>query len=386
VHVVTCVPSHPIGQPFQGHRRRWYTYEQLDGIHVHRVWTYLAPNKGTARRILNYLSFVPTAVFRALRLGHVDVMVGTSPQFFCAVAAWLVGTIRRIPWIFELRDLWPDSIAAVGAMRKSWVLTLLERLELRMYRDASAVVCLTQSFARNLASRGIEPSKLHLIPNGIVPSFWASGRRAPERSEAGVGDGEVVVSYVGTVGMAHGLGTVLDAAAQLREAAPDVKFWIVGDGAELDTLRTVVRERGLGNVRFTGLVARQRIPSILAASDISLVTLRPSELFKTVLPSKMFESMAAARPIVLGVDGEARDVLDRAGAGVAVAPGDADALAAAIADLARHPDRRRAMGSAGAQFVEREFSRRTWAHRYLDLFDGLAGRPATGTVVPRPAA
>jgi glycosyltransferase involved in cell wall biosynthesis len=386
VHVVTCVPSHPIGQPFQGYRRGWYTHELIDGIHVHRVWTYLAPNKGTIKRTLNYLSFIPTAVFRALRLGRFDVMVGTSPQFFCAVAAWVVASVRRMPWIFELRDLWPDSIAAVGALRKSWALMLLERLELRMYRAASAVVCVTQAFVENLASRGIDRSKIHFIPNGILPSFWTAGDRANERHEAGVMESDIVVSYVGTVGMAHGLDTVLDSAVQLQTAAPAIKFWIVGDGAELDAVRSTVRERGLTNVRLTGLVPRARIPSILAASDISLVTLRASELFKTVLPSKMFESMAAGLPIVLGVDGEAKNVLDRSGAGIAVQPGNADALAGAVADLARRADLRRNMGQSGTSFVEREFSRPVWARRYLDVFAGLV-RPADSepAILSRPA-
>jgi glycosyltransferase involved in cell wall biosynthesis len=385
VHVITCVPSHPLGRPFPGYRRRWYQRETVDGIQVHRVWTWLAPNRGTVWRIVNYLSFVPAALFRAIRLGRFDIVVGTSPQFFCAVAAWIASRLGAGPWVFELRDLWPDSIVAVGAMRKSWALSALERLELKLYQDAAAVVSVTNSFVRNLTHRGVDPSKLHMIPNGIVPSFWTTGDRQAERTAAGLEESDIVVSYIGTVGMAHGLGTVLDAAAALAESAPHVKFWIVGDGAELEALRQCARERGLTTVRFTGLVERGRIPSLLAASDISLVTLRPSDVFKTVLPSKMFESMAAGVPIVLGVGGEARDVLERAAAGVAVPPGDADALRIAIIELSRDPARGRAMGRSGAEFVEREFSRRTWARRYLDLFDTLVRpRPATTAVMEGP--
>ena len=161
VHVVTCVPSHPLGRPFAGFRRGWYRHDVADGIHVHRVWTCLAPNRAVFRRIVNYLSFVPTAVWRAWRLGRFDVAIGTSPQFFCAVATWLYTRVRRTPWVFELRDLWPESIAAVGAMKRSFALRLLERLELRMYRDATAIVCLTEAFIRTLRARGIEAAKLH---------------------------------------------------------------------------------------------------------------------------------------------------------------------------------------------------------------------------------
>ena len=192
VHVVTCIPSHPFGTPFPGFRRRWYQYDQVDGIHVHRVWTYMAPNRGVLRRTLNYLSFVPTAALRGLRLGRFDVAIGTSPQFFCAVATWTYTRLRRAPWVFEVRDLWPESIPAVGAMRRSLALRVLERLEMRMYRDASAIVCLTESFVRSLAARGIEAAKLHFVPNGIVPAFWHRARRADERKELGLEDTDVL--------------------------------------------------------------------------------------------------------------------------------------------------------------------------------------------------
>jgi glycosyltransferase involved in cell wall biosynthesis len=374
VHVVTCIPSHPLGTPFEGYRRRWYQREEIDGIHLHRVWTYLAANRGVLRRTLNYLSFIPTAVFRGLRLGQFDVVISTSPQFFCAVGAWLYTRVCRKPWVFELRDLWPESIPAVGAMRKSLALRGLERLEMRMYRDASAIVCVTESFVTSLKSRGIDGSKLFFVPNGIVPAFWESPNRADARSRLDLDEGDVLASYVGTIGMAHGLSTVLAAAAQLQTNAPRVKLLIVGDGAELDTLRAAAVREGLSNVRFTGMVARDQVPVILAATDLALVTLKPSDVFKTVLPSKMFEAMAAKCAIVLSVEGEARATLERAGAGVAVKPGDADALSGAIADLAADPDRRARMGIAGRQFVAREFSRRAWAARYVDALVGITAR------------
>ena len=386
VHVITCTPSHPLGRPFAGYSSAWYRYENIDGIHVHRVWTYLAPNRGIARRTLNFLSFIPSATFRALRLGRFDIAVGTSPQFFCAVATWLYTRLRRTPWVFELRDLWPESIPAVGAMRKSAALSILERLELRMYRDSSAVACLTRAFMDNLESRGIERSKLHYIPNGIVAAFWETASRSDGRSILGASDDDIVVSYVGTIGMAHGLRTTLDAAAILAHRSPAVKFVIVGDGAELPHLRTVAAERGLANVRFTGLLPREQMPAVLAATDIALVTLRPSDVFKTVLPSKMFESMAAGRPILLAVDGEARSTMERAGAGVFVEPGDALALAAAVERLSSDAAGRARMGAAGRAFVEREFSRTAWAGRYLEILQTLARSEAREPVRLKPDA
>jgi glycosyltransferase involved in cell wall biosynthesis len=387
VHVVTCIPSHPLGKAFDGYRERWYHHEVIDGIHTHRVWTYLAANRGVLRRTLNYLSFVPAALFRAWRLGRFHVVIGTSPQFFCAVAACAAARLRQSPWIFELRDLWPESIAAVGVMRRSLALRLVERLELRLYRDAAAVACVSRAFMRNLASRGIDGGKLHYVPNGILAEFWSSASREHSRHDLGLSDEHVLVSYVGTVGLAHGVESIIESAADLQRRAPCVRFLIAGDGAQLDAIRALTAARGVDNVMFTGLVARDRVPSLLAASDIMLVTLTESDVFKTVLPSKMFEAMAAGRPIVLAVDGEAREVLERAGAGVSVPPGDAGALADAIVTMSRTPSSRASMGAAGRAFVEREFNRRAWATRYLDLLTAVcAPRPATLSASRQPAA
>jgi glycosyltransferase involved in cell wall biosynthesis len=373
VHVVTCMPSHPAGEPFPGYRRQWYRRESIDGIQVHRVWTYLAGNRGVVKRTLNYLSFAVSGSWRAWRLGTFHVAIGTSPQFFCAAGTWLVAKLRRMPWVFELRDLWPESIAALGVLeRQSLPLQWLQRVELRMYRDATAVACLTRSFVMTLESRGVDRAKLHYMPNGIIPEFWSTGDRDRIRRDLKLGPNDVLISYVGTTGMAHDLRTVLEAAAQLQRRAPEVRFLIVGDGAELDMLRADAAARRLSNLRLTGLVPRTRIPSLLAASDIMLVTLRPSEVFRTVLPSKMFEAMAASRPIVLGVDGEARTTLLNAEAGVAIPPADPTALADAVCGLARDPARRAEMGAAGAVFVRREFDRRVWATRYLALLETVA--------------
>lgn len=372
VHVVTCLPSHPVGKPFPGYRSGWYRRETVEGIEVHRVWTFLAANKGKYRRALNYLSYVPTAVWRALRLGDFHVILATSPQFFCAVAGWVAGALKGTPWVFELRDLWPESIAAVGAMERSLALRLLERLELHLYRSARGVVCVTQSFIENLVERGIPQEKCVFIPNGIMPQEWEGLDGGALRSSLELNPGEVMVSYIGTVGMAHGVEVVLDAAERLNHGGR-ARFFVVGDGAKLEDLRAQAFQRGLSNVTFTGLVPHQVAKEYLAASDVVLVHLRKSDLFKTVLPSKMFEAMAAGRPIILGVEGEARAVLERSGAGVAIPPGDGEALAAAISALSQDPARRQAMGQAGRAFVAEAFNRQGWAKRYETWLCGIAG-------------
>jgi glycosyltransferase involved in cell wall biosynthesis len=389
VHVITCVPSHPRGVPFPGHHRGWYQPEQIDGITVHRVWTLLAPNSGVIKRTMNFLSFMPTAIWRALRLGGFDIIIGTSPQFFCAVATWMAATLKQTPWVFELRDLWPESIEAVGAGRAYMPLQLLHRLEMRMYRSARMVACLSHAFLDNLASRGISRSKMVFVPNGVDAAFWKTGSRDAGRTALQAGPDELLVSYIGTVGMAHDLGTILDVAARVKAERTDVRFVIVGDGAELPTLRERASREGLTNVTFTGLVPRERIPDYLAASDVSLVTLKRSDVFKAVLPSKMFESMAAATPILLAVEGEAQQILMRSGGGATAMPGDASSIASALAIMLRNVECRRAMGAAGAQFVEQEFSRTAWARRYIAALEqaaqgelGGARRPSEISTTP----
>jgi glycosyltransferase involved in cell wall biosynthesis len=301
------------------------------------------------------------------------------------MASCLAAILKRTPWIFELRDLWPESIAAVGAQRRYMPMRVLEWIELFMYRHARAVVSVSRSFIENLAGRGIERSKIAFVPNGVDTSFWTAGSRERGRAALGIDDGTVVVSYVGTVGMAHDVGTILYAAAVLKRERPDIRFLIVGDGAELQRLRDQAEAEGLDRVTFTGLVSRDQIPDILAASDISLVTLKRSDVFKAVLPSKMFEAMAAARPIVLAVEGEARETLERSGGGVAIAPGNPHALANAVQRLADDAELRRTMGVAGSRFVEQEFGRRAWAVRYLDLLEHARHADAGGAE-PQPDA
>jgi glycosyltransferase involved in cell wall biosynthesis len=285
--------------------------------------------------------------------------------------------------VFELRDLWPESIHAVGALAPSLPLRLLERLELRMYRQANAVVCVTRAFMDNLAGRGIEPEKLHFVPNGIVPAEWEGGARTAGRARLGVEPDEIAVCYAGTLGMAHGLGTVLEAAQALEAAQPRARFFIVGDGAERCALEGRAAALGLRNVVFTGLLPRNEIVDVMAAADVALVTLKPVETFRSVLPSKMFEAMAAGKPVVLGVDGEARSVLERAGAGVAVPPGEARALAGAIAALAANAEERERLGAAGRAFVAREFNRTVWAGRYLAILEGVIRRSRAGVIARR---
>lgn len=378
VHVVTGFPSHPAGRVFRSHSRAWYRCETMDGIQVHRVWTLLAANRGFVRRSLGYLSFLPASVWRAARLGRFDVVVATSPHLFNAAAGWLAGRLKSTPWVYELRDLWPDSIVAVGAVRSRRWVRVLGWLDRQLCRRAAAVVCVTRSFVEQLTGRGVAPERLAYIPAGIYPEEWSveGSDGSNWRRKLDLGPQHILVTYAGTLGLAHGLDTVIEAAARLEVRRPEIRFVLAGDGAERHRLADLTRSRGLGNVFFTGLISRAQVRQLVAGSDVCLVLLRDQPLFRTVLPSKMFEAMAAGRPLVLGVAGEAKDVLEASGGGISIPPEDAGALCEAIESFADDPSLRRRMGACGRAYVTAHFDRRSWSTAYLGLLKRCAWRGA----------
>ena len=368
VTVITCAPNCPSGVVFDGYRNAWLRTETIDGIRVLRVWTYLSPNKGFLRRIANYLSYLISATLCAMTVRGVDVIVATSPQFFCGWAGVLCGWLRRRPFLLEVRDIWPESIVTVGAIKARPARRMLEWLERRMYAAARRIVTVGDGYRARLLDRGVPPDKIAVIPNGVDttqfvprPSLAALGTRAK-------GKGKFVCAYVGTVGMAHGLDVVLRAAQKLKNAGrSDVVFWIVGDGAERSRLQSEARLRRLDNVLFTGLVPKTRMPEMIAACDACLVHLRKAELFETVIPSKIFEIMAMSVPIIMGVRGQAREIVLAAGGGLAMTPEDEDSLIAGIDAI----ESNREAYCQGRRYVAEHFDRDVLARRMLDELTAL---------------
>ena len=298
VTVITCVPNFPKGRIHDGYKNRWYQSEVMDGIKVVRVKTFINPNEGVILRMLDFLSFMVTGFFASLVQRRPDVVVATSPQFFTAVAGWMVGLCRRRPFVLELGDIWPASIVAVGAMQESILIRILERLELFLYRRSNAIVALTPSFKKNLVNRGIDGNKISIVINGVDTSrFQRSPRDDVLAAEWGLSD-SFVIGYIGTHGMAHGLSNVLDTAAHL-DGNEHVKFLFVGDGAERDGLISQAADRNLDNVLFVSSQPREKVPNIWSVCDVALVHLRDTEVFSEVIPSKIFEAMAMGLPILL---------------------------------------------------------------------------------------
>ena len=337
VTVLTCAPNFPEGELHEGYANRWRAIEVVEGVRVVRVKTFITANEGFFLRTLDYLSFMVMAFATGLFEPRPDVVVATSPQFFSAVAGWALSVAKWRPFVFELRDLWPASITAVGAMRKSAIIRALESLELFLYRRAAAIVSVTESFREELASRGIDRRKIYVIVNGVdLARFEPRPRDAGLVKELGL-DGRFVVGYLGTHGMAHGLPAVLEAASRLDERR-DIAFLFAGSGAERARVEQVVSERRLSNVRLVARQPKDKMPALWSVCDVSLVPLRNSPLFAKVIPSKMFESMAMGVPILMSLpEGEATRLVCETGAGVCVPPEDADAMASAIRRLADQP-------------------------------------------------
>ncbi len=376
VTVITGAPNFPKGQVFDGYQNRLWQQETLAGIRVIRVWTYITANEGFAKRTLDYLSYMLTSFLASLFVLRVDVVVGTSPQFFTVCASYMTGLLKRVPWVFELRDIWPESIRVVGAMKQSKVLDLLEKVELFLYRKASAIVSVTHAFRTSLMRRGVNGDKIHVVTNGVDISRFSPRDKDTELLQHHGLEHKFVAGYIGTHGLAHALDTLLDAAKTLK-AAPDgdrFRILLLGDGANKAALRQRALAEGLDNVIFVDSVPKDQVVRYWSLLDASIIHLKKDELFTTVIPSKLFECMGMAIPVLHGVEGESAAIVTREDVGLLFEPENPNALVDGLRILADNPElhaRFKANGPVGAH----RFDRSSLAAEMLQILKEQTGKP-----------
>lgn len=378
VRVVTCYPNHPNGivppDYQQSYRSRRSSDEPLDGVRVRRCWAYATPNKGFVRKLVGHLTFMLTAVFQGKpAVRDADCIIVSSPTLFSVVSAWLLSRRYGIPFVFEVRDLWPAIFVELGVLKNRFLIWTLERLEMFLYRQAALVVPVTKRFAEDIVRRGIPGAKVKVITNGVdLRKFTPRTRPVELADELGL-TGKFVVLYIGAHGISHSLTKIVDAALELRDR-PDIVFLFVGDGSEKEKVQQYAAANNATNCRFIESQPKERVALFYALADVCLVPLRNISLFDTFIPSKMFEVMAMARPIIASVRGEAAEILQASGGALIGEPEDFAAIARHVSDLHKDRTLAAALGEKGREFAEQHYDRRCLAERYESMLRDLVPR------------
>jgi glycosyltransferase involved in cell wall biosynthesis len=317
ITIITCAPNFPQGKLYRGYKNKIHQVEYIDSIKVVRVWSYMTKNSGFFKRILDYISFAISSFLIGL-FYKTDVIIATSPQFFTTLSAFLLSKLKRKPWIFEVRDLWPESIKTVGVMKQGFIIRMLEKIELGLYKSANRVVVVTNSFKQNLICRGIDENKIDIITNGSNLNLFQPIPKNIKILQNLHLENKFIVGYIGTHGLAHSLDFIVRSIADIKDK--DIYFLFIGDGAKKYEIVLLSKELQLSNIIFLDQVNKTSIPLYLSICDISLVPLKKDDNFKTVIPSKIFESCAMGIPVLLGVEGESKDIITKYNSGLCFEP------------------------------------------------------------------
>jgi glycosyltransferase involved in cell wall biosynthesis len=349
----------------------WVQRREEQGVTILRTYTYPALHRSFIHRIFSFVSFMISSFLVGLQVRRVDVIWGTSPPIFQGITAWALARLKRVPFLFEVRDLWPAFAAQVGVLKQPLLIKASEWLERFLYRQADQVIVNSPGFIQHVSQRGAR--KVALLPNGSDPRMFdlqADGENFRRTYKLGQG---FLALYAGAHGMSNDLQVVLQAADRLR-GQNNIRFVFLGDGKEKNSLMAKAVEMGLPNVVFLAPVPKDEMPAALAASDACIAILKPIPLYSTVYPNKVFDYMAAGKPVVLAIAGVIQEVVDQAHAGIPVPPGDPKALAEAILRLAQNPTEARLMGCRGRQYIEQYFDRAVLANQLACLFQDLVNR------------
>ena len=364
VTVITCAPNFPHGKVCEGYKNKLYQKENLDGIEVIRIWSYITSNSGFTKRVLDYVSFAFMAFWVGLFQKY-DVIIATSPQFFTTWTAWGLSKIRRKPWIFELRDLWPESIKTVGAMKQGRAIDILEKIELGLYHDADKVVAVTDAFKANLMKRGIDDEKIEVVTNGSNMALFSPREKDLELLKSLKLEDEFVIGYIGTHGMAHSLDFIVRSLAKIDDER--VHFLFIGDGAMKKKIVALAEELQLKNITFLAPVSKDQVPAYLSIIDVSLAPLKKEDNFKTVIPSKIFEASAMQKPTLLGVEGQAQEIIEKYDAGLCFEPENEVDFLLKIEEI-RNEVRYKEL-QAGCAKLAQNFDRKRLADKMLNIVE-----------------
>jgi glycosyltransferase involved in cell wall biosynthesis len=339
---------------------------QLDGnlITILRAYTYPSLHRSFAFRLVSFFSFMFSSFFIGLGLKNVDLVWGTSPPIFQGLTAWLLARIKRLPFLFEVRDLWPAFAVAVGVLKNPVLIKLSESLETFLYHRADLVVVNSPGFIQYIKSRGA--TRVELVPNGTDTNMFTPEVDGGPFKRLHNLDAKFVVLYAGAHGLSNDLGIILQ-AAQILMPRKDVIFVLLGDGKDKPALQTQAASDGLDNILFLPPIPKVEMPAALAAADACIAILRPVEMYKTTYPNKVFDYMAAGKPVILAIDGVIREVIENANAGIPVHPGDPEALSQAVLQLADDPELAHRMGCKARIYVVNHFDRSILASKLMEL-------------------
>jgi glycosyltransferase involved in cell wall biosynthesis len=378
VSVLTGFPNHPDGVVRPEYRERFwrgFCREDFHGVKVLRTFLLPFPNRKPYERILNYTSFCASAALAASSAERPDVVIATSPQLLVGLTGWWASLIKKVPFVLEVRDLWPESLAGTGVGNETSVMyRSIGKIASFLYRRADSIVVVTHSFRDHLVREWkVRPEKIAVVQNGVETTLFSPQESAQElRARLGA-EGKFVVSYIGTLGLAHGLDALIAAAERLQGSAPEVLFMLVGEGADRERILSLVQSKQLTNLVFVPQQPREKIPAYISASDACVVMLKDKEVFETVIPTKMLEFMSCGRPVILAVRGQAKRVLEAAGGGICIQPDSPEALCSAILTLQEQPALREEMGRSGRSYIIRELSRERTALEYLTILRRILG-------------
>jgi glycosyltransferase involved in cell wall biosynthesis len=370
VSVLTAMPNYPQMQVHEAYKKKFYSYEEMNGLHVHRSWIYVSKSKGIVKRLLNYFSFVKTSFWVGwFKLGKFDYIICESPPLFLGITAYLLKKLKHSKLIFNVSDLWPESAEKLGLVTNKFFLKRATKLEEFLYRKSDLISGQTQGIVKNISTRFAD-KKVYWLPNGVDLNYYKADNVAGTwRNENNFSNDDFLLLYAGIIGYAQGLEVIINAANKLKEYSK-IKFVLIGSGPEKEKLQELKQQLKVDNVLFFDAVTKKEMPAIVSAIDVAVIPLKRLDLFKGAIPSKIFENLAMKKPILLGVEGEAKELfIDQGNCGLAFIPENADDLASKTIELFNNRITLKQLGENGYKYVEQNFTRDKIANEFWDFIN-----------------